>query len=45
MQASYNDYKIDKELEEKIQTKFNSFNNGGITSIMNPSRVDILQKI
>ena len=44
MNSTYNDNNIDKELEKKIKTKFNSFNNGKTTSIMNPSRVDILQK-
>ena len=45
MNSRYNDIKINKQLEEKVKNKFNSFNNGKTTSIMNPSRVDILQKI
>ncbi len=45
MNLSYNNNSITKELEEKIENKFNSFNDGKETSFMKPFRVDILQKI
>ncbi|WP_083657159.1 class I SAM-dependent methyltransferase [Poseidonibacter parvus] len=45
MNQTYNDHTITKQLEEEIENKFNSFNDGEQTSFMKPFRVDILQKI
>ena len=45
MNLSYNDNNISKELEKKIEKKFNSYNDGKNVSFMKPFRVDILQKI
>ncbi|WP_122893098.1 class I SAM-dependent methyltransferase [Arcobacter peruensis] len=45
MNQTYNDHTITKQLEEEIENKFNSFNDGKQTSFMKPFRVDILQKI
>ncbi|MAC84798.1 MAG: SAM-dependent methyltransferase [Arcobacter sp.] len=45
MNLSYNDNSISPQLEEKIEKKFNSYNNSNMVSFMKPFRVDILQKI
>ncbi len=45
MNLSYNEDNINTKLHEEIKNKFNSYNNGEITSLMKPFRVDILQKI